>query len=62
MLCEINSHDPNEQLGLGRFKSGVTTVGSYAAAWFIGEQTGTPFWTLFATINDTHNCDVSLPK
>lgn len=59
VLCEINSHDPNEQLGLGGFKSGVTKFGSMAAAWFISAETHTPFWTLFAIINDPYQCEVS---
>ncbi|XP_053681651.1 uncharacterized protein LOC128732396 [Sabethes cyaneus] len=56
ILCEINSHDPNEKLGLGGFKRGVTRFGSMAASWFISQETQTPFWTLFAIINDPHNC------
>lgn len=58
VLCEVNSHDPNEELGLGGFKHGVTRLGSMAAAWFISSETGTPFWTLFATINDPYKCQV----
>uniref|UniRef100_A0A182Y8S4 Uncharacterized protein n=1 Tax=Anopheles stephensi TaxID=30069 RepID=A0A182Y8S4_ANOST len=61
ILCDINSHDPNEKLGLGGFKHGVTRFGSMAAAWFIAQETHTPFWTLFAIINDPHNCDVKHP-
>uniref|UniRef100_A0A182NGF6 Uncharacterized protein n=1 Tax=Anopheles dirus TaxID=7168 RepID=A0A182NGF6_9DIPT len=61
ILCEINSHDPNEKLGLGGFKHGVTRFGSMAAAWFIAQETRTPFWTLFAIINDPHHCDVKHP-
>nr|XP_040225195.2 uncharacterized protein LOC120950877 [Anopheles coluzzii] len=61
ILCEINSHDPNEKLGLGGFKHGVTKFGSMAASWFISQETRTPFWTLFAIINDPHNCDVKHP-
>ncbi|XP_058056075.1 uncharacterized protein LOC131207477 [Anopheles bellator] len=61
ILCEVNSHDPNEQLGLGGFKHGVTRFGSMAAAWFIAQETRTPFWTLFANINDPHHCDVKHP-
>lgn len=60
VLCEVNSHDPNEELGLGGFKNGVTKFGSMAAAWFISSETGTPFWTLFATINDPYKCQVRL--
>lgn len=58
VLCELNSHDPKEQLGFGGFKAGVTKVGSMAAAWFISSETGTPFWTLFATVNDPYKCQV----
>lgn len=58
ILCEINSHDPNEKRALGGFKQGVTRFGSMAASWFISQGTGTPFWTLFAIINDPHNCEV----
>ncbi|XP_058116238.1 uncharacterized protein LOC131287884 [Anopheles ziemanni] len=61
ILCEINSHDPNEKLGLGGFKHGVTRFGSMAAAWFIAQETRTPFWTLFANINDPHHCDIKHP-
>ncbi|XP_063706229.1 uncharacterized protein LOC134835289 [Culicoides brevitarsis] len=61
VLCEVNSHDPNEELGLGGFKHGVTRFGSMAAAWFISSETGTPFWTLFATINDPYKCQKKFP-
>ncbi|XP_058454517.1 uncharacterized protein LOC131432322 [Malaya genurostris] len=61
ILCEINSHDPNEKLGLGGFKRGVTKFGSMAASWFISQETHTPFWTLFAIINDPHNCQAKHP-
>uniref|UniRef100_A0A182IP29 Uncharacterized protein n=1 Tax=Anopheles atroparvus TaxID=41427 RepID=A0A182IP29_ANOAO len=61
ILCEINSHDPNEKLGLGGFKHGVTRFGSMAAAWFIAQETHTPFWTLFANINDPNHCDIKHP-
>ncbi|XP_053673954.1 uncharacterized protein LOC128724210 [Anopheles nili] len=61
ILCEINSHDPSEKLGLGGFKHGVTRFGSMAAAWFIALETRTPFWTLFAIINDPHHCDIKHP-
>ncbi|EDS38649.1 conserved hypothetical protein [Culex quinquefasciatus] len=61
ILCEINSHDPNERLGLGGFKQGVTRFGSMAASWFISQETQTPFWTLFAIINDPHNCQSKHP-
>ncbi|KXJ76431.1 uncharacterized protein LOC134285561 [Aedes albopictus] len=61
ILCEINSHDPNEKRALGGFKQGVTRFGSMAASWFISQGTGTPFWTLFAIINDPHNCEVKHP-
>lgn len=60
VLCDINSHDPNEKLGLAGFKSGTTKVGSMAAAWVISAHTGTPFWTLFAIINDPYNCEVCI--
>lgn len=59
VLCEVNSHDPNEQLGLAGFKAGITKFSSMAAAWFIGSETGTPFWTLFGVINDPYECKVS---
>lgn len=59
VLCDINSHDAKEDLGLAGFKSGVTKFGSMAAAWFISSETGTPFWTLFATVNDPYKCQVS---
>lgn len=58
ILCEINSHNLDEKRSLGGFKSGVTRFGSYAAAWFISEKTQTPFWSLFATINDPYECQV----
>lgn len=58
VLCEINSHNPNEKLGLGGFKSGVLKFGSYAASWFISEATRTPFWTLLASVNDPHECQM----
>ncbi|KAG5673768.1 hypothetical protein PVAND_003788 [Polypedilum vanderplanki] len=63
VLCEINSHDPNEKLGLGLggFKSGVLKFGSYAASWFISEKTQTPFWTLFASVNDPYRCQQKYP-
>lgn len=61
VLCDINSHDPNEKLGLAGFKSGTTKVGSMAAAWVISAHTGTPFWTLFAIINDPYNCETRFP-
>lgn len=61
VLCEINSHDPNEKVGLATgFKAGITRFGSMAASWFIAGQTGTPFWNLFAIINDPYNCDVRI--
>lgn len=60
VLCEINSHDPHETVGLATgFKAGITRFGSMAAAWFISSQTGTPFWNLFAIVNDPYNCEVS---
>lgn len=60
VLCEINSHDPNEKVGLATgFKAGITKFGSMAAAWVISSQTGTPFWNLFAIVNDPYNCEVS---
>lgn len=59
ILCEINSHDPNEKVGLGTgVKAGITKFGSMAASWFISSETGTPFWTLFSVINDPFNCEV----
>jgi len=61
VLCEINSHDPNEKLGLGGFKSSMTRFGSMAAAWFVSANTKTPFWSLFAVINDPYECQVSAP-
>lgn len=61
VLCEINSHDPNEKLGLGGFKSGFLKFGSYAAAWFISERTHTPFWTLFGSVNDPYKCQQKYP-
>jgi hypothetical protein len=61
VLCEINSHDSNEKLVLGKFKSGVLKFGSYAAAWFISEKTNTPFWSLFASVNDPYNCQKKYP-
>ncbi|XP_049547959.1 uncharacterized protein LOC125959192 [Anopheles darlingi] len=61
ILCEVNSHDPNEKLGLGGFKRGVTRFGSMAAAWFVAQETHTPFWTLFAIINDPNHCDIKYP-
>lgn len=61
VLCEINSHDPNEKPSLGGFKSGVLKFGSYAAAWFISERTHTPFWTLFASVNDPYKCEKKYP-
>lgn len=60
VLCELNSHDPNEQLGLAGIKPGITKFGSMAAAWFVSTQTGTPFWTLFGIINDPYDCQVSI--
>lgn len=57
-MCELNSHDPNEQLGLAGLKPGITKFGSMAAAWFISSETGTPFWTLFSVINEPYNCQV----
>lgn len=59
VLCEVNSHDPNEVLGLAGFKSGITKFGSMAASWFISSHSGTPFWTLFSIINDPLNCQVT---
>lgn len=61
VLCEINSHNPNEKLGLGGFKSGVLKFGSYAASWFISEKTRTPFWTLFASVNNPYDCKLKYP-
>lgn len=59
VLCEINSHDPNEKVGLATgFKAGITKFGSMGAAWFISGATGTPFWNLFAIINEPYNCEV----
>lgn len=59
-MCELNSHDPNEQLGLAGIKPGITKFGSMAAAWFISSETGTPFWTLFSVINEPYNCQVRI--
>ncbi|XP_037047225.1 uncharacterized protein LOC119082013 [Bradysia coprophila] len=61
VMCELNSHDPNEQLGLAGIKPGITKFGSMAAAWFISSETGTPFWTLFGVINEPYNCQVRFP-
>jgi hypothetical protein len=61
VLCEINSHNPNEKLGLGGFKSGVLKFGSYAASWFISEKTHTSFWTLFGSVNDPQDCHLKYP-
>lgn len=58
----MNSHDPNEKLGLAGFKAGITKFSSMAAAWFIGRETGTPFWTLFGVINEPNDCNVSIEK
>lgn len=60
VLCEVNSHDPKETLGLAGFKAGITKFSSMAAAWFIGNETGTPFWTLFSVISEPHDCKVSV--
>lgn len=61
VLCELNSHDPNEKLGLAGIKSGITKVGSMAAAWVISAETGTPFWTLFGVVNEPYNCENRFP-
>lgn len=61
VLCELNSHDKTENLGLAGFKAGVTKFGSMAAAWFISSETETPFWTLFSTINDPYKCQKKYP-
>ncbi|XP_055321774.1 uncharacterized protein LOC129577939 [Sitodiplosis mosellana] len=61
VLCEVNSHDPNETLGLAGFKAGITKFSSMAAAWFIGSETGTPFWTLFSVISDPYDCKRRYP-
>lgn len=61
VLCEVNSHDPNETLGLAGFKAGITKFSSMAAAWFIGNETGTPFWTLFSIISDPYDCKRRYP-
>lgn len=58
MLCEVNTIDPNEKLGLAGFKAGITKFSSMAAAWFISAETNTPFWTLFSVINDPYECQV----
>lgn len=60
ILCEVNSHDPNEKLRLANFKLGISKFSSMAAAWFISTETGTPFWTLFSVINDPYNCQVHI--
>lgn len=41
------------------FKDGVTRVSSMAAAWFLANHTGTPFWPLLNVILESHNCKVS---
>ncbi|XP_055376528.1 ras guanine nucleotide exchange factor L [Condylostylus longicornis] len=61
VLCELNSHDPNEKLGLPGIKSGITKVGSMTAAWFVSTETGTPFWNLFGVINEPYNCQAKYP-
>lgn len=58
ILCEINSMDPKEKQKLGGFKSSITKFGSYGAAWFISEKTETPFWSLFASVNNPYECDL----
>lgn len=60
VLCDMNSHDPNEKVGFGAgFKPKITKVCSIAAALAVSTETGTPFWTLYNVINDPHNCEVS---
>jgi hypothetical protein len=61
ILCEVNSHNAKENFGLAGFKSGITKFGSMAAAWFISNETGTPFWNLFSVINDPYNCQARFP-
>ncbi|XP_055682732.1 uncharacterized protein LOC129789730 [Lutzomyia longipalpis] len=61
VMCDINSHDPNENLGLAGFKAGITKFGSMAASWVLSGETKTPFWTLFSIISDPGNCQVRFP-
>lgn len=60
ILCDINSHDPNENFGLAGVKAGITKFGSMGAAWIVSSKSGTPFWNLFGIINDPYNCRVSI--
>lgn len=59
VLCEVNSHNPKDQSNLASFKAGITRFSSMGAAWFIGNESGTPFWTLYSVINEPFNCKVS---
>lgn len=61
VLCELNSHDPHEQLGLAGIKPNITRFGSMAAAWFVSSETGTPFWSLFGVIQEPYNCAERFP-
>ncbi|KAL5285082.1 hypothetical protein ACFFRR_007056 [Megaselia abdita] len=62
VLCDMNSHDPNEKVGFGAgFKPKITKVCSLAAALAISTETGSPFWTLYNVINDPHNCEIKFP-
>ncbi|GAB0092400.1 uncharacterized protein DMENIID0001_073900 [Sergentomyia squamirostris] len=63
VMCDINSHDPNENenLGLAGFKVGIIKFGSMAASWVLSGETKTPFWTLFSIISEPRNCQVRFP-
>uniref|UniRef100_A0AAG5CNU6 Uncharacterized protein n=1 Tax=Anopheles atroparvus TaxID=41427 RepID=A0AAG5CNU6_ANOAO len=54
--CARSTRTTRTRSSGGGFEHGVTRFGSMTV--FIAQKTHTPFWTLFANINDPNLCDI----
>ncbi|XP_077288320.1 uncharacterized protein LOC143912805 [Arctopsyche grandis] len=61
VLCVINTHDPNEKLGLPGFKAGLTKLSSFVASAVLSYEGGHGFWDLYTAIQDDSNCRAKYP-
>ncbi|XP_026470977.1 uncharacterized protein LOC113375248 [Ctenocephalides felis] len=61
VMCELNAIEPRDTSGLPTFKSGLTKLSSFAAAWFLSSETNNSFFTLYAAANMPTNCQKKYP-
>ena len=62
ILCTVNqrtSEPVPDTKANESFRSGLTKVASFPAAWAISNKSGLSFWSLYASILEANNCLVS---